>query len=129
MARHGDGIQQLPAGAHNWLEVYQGLGRLGFAAIALDWERLFLGPLYAWSSAIQGKTAPMKLSVMLRVLMSWLEGGARLQRPDRGVQGYPDAKAEDGRAWIGGFLEISPGCQGPWFSLEVEKVWAPWAFV
>ena len=38
---------------------------------------------------------------------------------------YRDAKAEDGRAWIGGFFEISPGCQGPWFSLEVEKDWAP----
>ena len=113
----------------------KGLERLGFAAIALDWERPFLGPLYAWSSAIQGKAGPMKLPVMLRVLMSWLadrlERGARLHRPDTGVQGaillvfYTDAKAEDGRAWIGGFLEISPGCQGPWFSLEVEKVWAP----
>ena len=47
----------------------QGLGRLGFAAIVLDWERPFLGPLYAWSSAIQGKTGPMKLPVMLRVLV------------------------------------------------------------
>ena len=28
---------------------------LGFAAIALDWERAFLGPLYDWFSAIQGK--------------------------------------------------------------------------
>ena len=99
-------------------DMFQGLGRLGFAAIALDWERPFLGPLYAWSSAIQGKTGPMKLPVMLRVLMSWLadrlEGGDRLQKPDMGVQGaiplvfYTDAKAEDGRAWIGGFLEISP---------------------
>ena len=33
----------------------QGLGRLEFAAIALDWERPLLGPLYAWSSAIQEK--------------------------------------------------------------------------
>ena len=64
----------------------------------------------------------MKLPVMLRVVMSWLadclEGWARLQRPHTGVQGaiplvfYTDAKAEDGRAWIGGFLEISPGCPG-----------------
>ena len=67
--------------------------------------------------------------------MSWLadrlEGGDRLQKPDMGVQGaialvfYTDAKAEDGRAWIGGFLEILPGCQGPYFSLEVEKDWVP----
>ena len=29
---------------------------------------------------------------------------------------------------MGGFLEIVPGCQGPWFSLEVDRSWAPWAF-
>ena len=96
-------------------DMSQGLGRLGFAAIVLDWERPLLGPLYAWSSAIQRKTGAMKLPVMLRVLMSWLadrlEGGKRLERPDVGVQGaiplvfYTDAKAEDGRAWIGGFLD------------------------
>ena len=46
------------------------------------------------------------------------EGGDRLQKPDMGVQGaitlvfYTDAKAEDGRAWIGGFLEI------PWTFLK-----------
>ena len=39
-------------------EMAQGLGRLGFVAISLDWERPFLGPLYAWSSAIQGRQAP-----------------------------------------------------------------------
>ena len=48
-------------------DMSQGLGRLGFAAIALEWERPFLGPLYAWSSAIQGKAGPMKLPVMLSV--------------------------------------------------------------
>ena len=41
-------------------EMAQGLGRLGFAAISLDWERPFLGPLYAWSSAIQGRQGPAK---------------------------------------------------------------------
>ena len=30
-----------------------GPGRLGFAAIALNWQRPFLGPLHAWSSAIE----------------------------------------------------------------------------
>ena len=109
-------------------DLFQGLGRLGFS-----WDRYMPGP-----PRYRGR-GPMKLPVMLRVLMSWLadrlEGGERLQRPDVGVQGaicqvfYTDAKAEDGRAWIGGFLEISLGCQGPWFSLEVEKGWAPWAFV
>ena len=30
----------------------QGLGRLGFASMASDWERPFLGPLHAWSSLL-----------------------------------------------------------------------------
>ena len=120
-------------------DMSQGLGKLGFAATALDWERPCLGPLYAWSPAIQGKTGPLKLPVMLKLLLSWLadrlEGGDRLQKPDVGVQGaiplifYTDVKAEDGKAWIGGFLEVCPGCQGPWFSLEVEKDWAVWVFL
>ena len=25
---------------------------------------------------------------------------------------------------MGGFLEIVPGCQGPWFLLEVDRSWA-----
>ena len=84
--------------------------------MALDWERPFLGPLYAWSSAIQGKTGA-RLPVMLRVLMSWLadrlENGDWLQRPDVGVEGdtpfsfYTNAKAENGKAWIAGSLVLA----------------------
>ena len=62
-------------------EMAQGLGRLGFAAIALDWERPFLGPLRAWSSAVQGKTGLMTVPTMVRVLAAWLAG--RLARDDR----------------------------------------------
>ena len=32
----------------------EGLGRFGFSALALVWERQFLGPLYNWSAAIRG---------------------------------------------------------------------------
>ena len=89
-----------------------GPGRLGFAAVSVDWETPFLGPLYAWSSAIQGKSGPMQMPAMIKVLFCWLaerlETGDRLQRPCRG-------------AWIGGFLEMVPGCHGPWFSLEVTR--------
>ena len=119
-------------------EFSQGLGRLGFAAMALDWERPFLGPLHAWSSAVQTKVGTLTVPTMLRVLCLWLaerlEAGGRLQRPAPLVEeGTPlsfftDAKAEAGKAWIGGFLELVPGCQGPWFSLEVQQSWAPWAF-
>ena len=63
-----------------------------------------------------------------------LEGGDRLKKSEPLLEGaaplsfFTDAKAEASRAWIGGFLELVDGCQGPWFSLEVEKSWAPWAF-
>ena len=63
-----------------------------------------------------------------------MERGDRLQRPckllepEAPLSFFTDAKAEDGRAWIGVFLELVPGCQGPWFSLEVTKDWAAWAF-
>ena len=68
---------------------------------------------------------------MVRVLCGWLadrlESGGRLQKPEP-LSFFTDAKAEAGRAWIGGFLELVDGCQGPWFSLEVVDSWAPWAF-
>ena len=103
----------------------QGLGRLGFASIALDWERPFLGPLHAWSSAVQGKPGALTLPTMVRVLCGWLadrlESGGRLQKPEPLLEGeaplsfFTDAKAEAGRAWIGGFLELVDGCQDPGF--------------
>ena len=88
-----------------------------------------MGPLHAWSSAVQGKPGPLTLPTMVRVLCGWLadrlESGGRLQKPEPLLEGaaplsfFTDAKAEAGRAWIGGFLELVDGCQGPWFSLEV----------
>ena len=65
------------------------------------------------------------LPTMVRVLCGWLaerlESGGRLQKPEPLLEGaaplsfFTDAKAEDGRVWVGGFLEL--------FS-----EWAPWAF-
>ena len=97
-----------------------------------------MGPLLAWSSAVQVKPGALTLPAMVRVLCGWLAGrlesGGRLQKPEPLLEGaaplsfFTDAKAEAGRAWIGGFLELVDGCQGPWFSLEVVESWAPWAF-
>ena len=58
---------KVSAGHVSATEMAQGLGRLGFAAISLDWERPFLGPLCAWSSAIQGKPGLMKIPTMFFV--------------------------------------------------------------
>ena len=136
MARHGNGLvswlrKTVETGYITAREMAQGLGRLGFAAVFVDWEKPFLGPLYAWSSAI-----PLKVATMLRALGHWiadrLEKGDGLQKPvplevaKEPLSFFTDAKAEEGRAWMGGFLELVPGCQkGLWFSLEVEADWAP----
>eukprot|EP00974_Lingulodinium_polyedra_P074793 7246904-Lingulodinium_polyedra.AAC.1 len=32
-------------------ELYAAVGRLGFAAQVLPWERPFLGPVYSWAAA------------------------------------------------------------------------------
>ena len=57
----------------------------------------------------------MTIPAMSRVIFGWLadrlEGGDRLQpsRPpsgDLGLSFFTDAKAEDGRAWVGGLLEL-----------------------
>ena len=81
------------------VEMAQGLGRLGFAATALDWERPFLGPLHAWSSAVAGKSGKLTLPTMLRVLMEWLAerlgGRERLQQPESVVyhaRRYPSSR-------------------------------------
>ena len=87
-------------------DVSEGLGRLGFAA-ALDWERPFLGPLLVVS--YPRETRPNE--------------DTRHAAEETGYRG----RIRESRAWISDFLEVSPGCQGPWFSLKVGKGSAPWA--
>lgn len=64
----------------------QGLGRLGFSALALLWEKPFLGPLYSWSAAIRNKRGTMRLPAMLRAILLFLgerfkEGGQLQEAP------------------------------------------------
>ena len=121
-------------------EMEQGLGRLGFSASALWWEKPFLGPLYSWTAAIRTKRGSLKIPTMLRTILSFLAdrvaNGGSLQSPfecqqtDEGmVTFFTDAKATEEGAWIGGFLQGSGGEIKEWFSEKVEKDWAPWLFV
>eukprot|EP00435_Cladocopium_sp_Y103_P058340 s2357_g20.t1 len=115
----------------------QGLGRLGFAAMALTWERPFLGPLYSWCAAVRSKQGPLKVPAMLRVILKFLatrfESGGEMQsppplRPEKGDQllFYTDAKATEKSAWIGGFKQGANGEIISWFSEEITVEWAPW---
>ena len=117
----------------------QGLGRLGFSALALVWERPFLGPLYSWSAAIRGKRGRLRIPAMLRAILRFLatrfsEGGELQEAPP--IEGgesdkeellfFTDAKATDSSAWVGGFKQNSSGEVMEWFSEEVKPDWADW---
>ena len=101
-------------------EMEQGLGRLGFAANALTWERPFLGPLYSWTAAVRTKKCIFRIPAMLRTVLWFLaertrEGGS-LQEPTPLRAGaedddvfFTDAKATEDETWIGGFLQSNTG--------------------
>ena len=121
-------------------EMEQGLGRLGFSANALTWERPFLGPLYSWTAAIRQKRGCLRIPVMLRTLLFFLHerlenGGSLQDPPPQQVAGnfdltfFTDAKATDTDAWIGGFVQDKDNNILEWFSERLDKHWAPWLFV
>ena len=121
-------------------EFAAGLGRLGFSALALPWERPLLGPLYAWSSAIQSNRGAMTIPWAVQFILDWiakrLEAGGRMEvvkQPARvdspPLRIWTDAKATEDAAWVGGWLEessCSRECR--WFSCRVTEEMAPWLF-
>ena len=118
----------------------QGLGRLGFSASALLWERPFLGPLYSWNAAVRGKRGVLRIPAMLRAILLFLaerikEGGDLHSPPPIGVAAeehllfFTDAKATEESAWIGGYKQQEDGTILEWFSEEVDRAWAPWIFM
>ena len=121
-------------------EFSAGLGRLGFSALALPWERPFLGPLYAWSSAIQSNKGALTIPWAVQFILSWiarrLEEGGRLEvvrQPvpcdSNSLRIWTDAKATEQAAWIGGWLEeASDSKKCRWFSVRVTEELAPWLF-
>eukprot|EP00435_Cladocopium_sp_Y103_P075019 s47_g53.t1 len=121
-------------------EMEQGLGRLGFAANALTWERPFLGPLYSWTAAVRTKHGLLRIPAMLRTILWFLanriqEGGS-LQQPAPlkrdciyEITFFTDAKATAEGAWIGGFIQSNQGEILEWYSEEVKESWAPWLFI
>ena len=72
-----------------------------------------------WDGWVLPHYARLGETLLGTVICLVLGGGERLQRPDVGVQEpiplvfYTDAKAEDGRAWIGGFLDKTRDVRGP----------------
>ena len=117
----------------------QGLGRLGFAALALHWEKPFLGPLYSWSAATRNKRGQLRLPAMLRAILLFLarrfkEEGQLQEAPplkadeesEEEMLFFTDARATEDGAWIGGYKQDQSGKILAWFSEEITADWAGW---
>ncbi len=118
-----------------------GLGRLCFVVGALEWERPFLAPLFAFVSR-QPKFGHRALPLFVRVIAQYMAARISLRRL------YPsaitrhsdiepfriDASAEGDRIGVGGWLpfrnragKLDPSVS-PWFSFSLDRNTAPWAY-
>ena len=119
-------------------ELTEVLGRFGFAAIALDFIKPFLGPIYAWTSAAP-EYANLKLPVMLRLIFLFLRRvfrdpalftiTAHEYEDDRSEIAFlGDAHASPSSVGVGGHQAGMPSQEAHWFATELTPSNAPWAF-
>jgi hypothetical protein len=117
------------------------LGRLGFAAVAMDYFRPFLAPSHGWCSSVPMGAlldAPVILKILLKFFQSELECGDFLSKcvsqassgttPD---SFRADAMSEDGKAAMGGWCcaDDPDPMKCRCFFFEIKREDAPWAFV
>ncbi len=118
-----------------------GLGRLAFVVGALEWERPFLAPFYAFL-ARQPRHGFRSLPLYVRLTAQYVASRLALRRsyPSAvarvsGVEPFRiDASAEGTAIGVGGWLPVrnSAGdidCSlSPWFAFRLTEEIAPWAF-
>ena len=114
------------------------LGRLVFVAGALHHVRPFLGPIFAWSAVLRGGVyakMPEAVSLLLTYVKKQIEGDpmVKVRAVERqAIEAFRiDAKAEGEKVVIGGWesLGSSDTSEARWFSIELDRRSAPWAFV
>jgi len=110
---------------------------MGFACEVLEYERPFLGPVYAWVSAVP-PSSYLEVPAMLRLILEWIARRLRsrhmlpagIRRTSGGEIFRADAKATEGSCSVGGWYCAegrTPG-DAPWFALELTPANAGWAF-
>ena len=119
-------------------EFREGLGRLGFAAGMLRFVRPFLGPLYTWTSVVEGEktaTVPPMVKLVLEWLAEQFEGRERVPYgvpiTHTGERYRADAKAEGDKVVLGGWEVRGSGGhpgQARWYSLRLTRADIPWAY-
>ncbi len=139
--------------AINWLERVErdglvdiadfraALGRLSFIAGAIEWEKPFLSPLYAFVSLFPHgghRGVPVYVRLVCRFIASRLKRRRLYPSAQVWVKHREafrvDARAEGGAIGIGGWAPVCDD-QGrlcphlsPWFAVELDEKSAPWAF-
>jgi hypothetical protein len=119
-------------------ELKGALGRFSFSATLLRFLLPFLGPIYAYVSALEeGSTWPLPPAII--IILRWIAEKLRerqmvglvLTKPVLAAQTfYADAKAEDGVVVVGGYEAFVglPLSHCRWFSYHLTPSCAPWAF-
>ncbi len=118
-----------------------GLGRLAFVVGALEWERPFMAPYYAYL-ARQPRWGLRQLPLFIRLISQYVAARLSLRRRyPSSIERLPgtepfriDASAEGRVIGVGGWLPVrnSSGhldkSLSPWFSFELNEDTAPWAY-
>ena len=122
-------------------EFRSALGRLSFVVGALEWEKPFLAPMFNFCSRHKRgglQTVPLYIRIVTKFLAERIQRrrmypSALLRSKD--CEAFRvDAKAEGDCIGVGGWLptrgkngELSTAAS-PWFSLELTRESAPWAY-
>lgn len=118
-------------------EMRSALGRCGFVAGALHHVRPFLGPMFACASKIAVGTFA-RFPDAIRVLLEFVAEEIRntsMERPTTRVADFVkevfrvDAKAEGDHIVVGGWEIGQAGKKLRWFSVELNRKSAPWAYL
>ena len=122
-------------------ELRSGVGRLAFIAGALEYERPFLAPLYAFLSKLGGSglvTLPLYVRLVLFYLASRLKLRRHYPSAESGSIAHDgfrvDARATGEEIGIGGWqpLRDERGAiaidRSPWFACTLNRESAPWAY-
>ncbi len=117
------------------------LGRLSFICGAMEYDRPFLSPLFAYKAKIGNsgiKVLPMFVRIVMRHLAQRFEQRRFYPSASTRLEGDSfrvDAKAEGRSIGVGGWLpardkrgNLSKRLSS-WFSLQIKEEDAPWAFI
>ena len=119
-------------------EMKSALGRLTFVAGALQMLRPFLGPMFSWTAVLRGgafSKFPGAVHILLKFVVKCVQ-----DEPMTVARSIPmsvedvfrvDAKAEKDKIVLGGWESYGGiGCgEARWFSLELTRRSAPWAYI